>query len=54
MGDVQRSIANAFRDAAIHAQKRAARAARQAIHAMEEWEREERLARNSESEKRHG
>jgi hypothetical protein len=42
--DVQRSIANAYRDVAIKAQRSAARAAERARRAMEEWRREELLA----------
>lgn len=44
MVDVQRSIANVYRDIAIKAQRSAARYAAKAQRAMEEWEREERLA----------
>lgn len=46
MGDVQRSIANVYRDVAIKVQRKAARAAAQARAAVEEWEREDRMARD--------
>lgn len=45
MSDIQKGIAEAFRQQAVRAQRQAARAADMAREATEEWQREEFLAR---------